>query len=185
MEKTWFQKFALVEDSYSKYCGCPYGTSYQKRGQLSNMLHMLSNKENNEIQLPAINVRHHLFNVQKTCWHSIFQFQDSCESYKNVTNLSNNVFVRQKLSKLLEMEQFEINNETLEVIQDYWMEDIVLVQKLLQSDIDESFIGLLDGVGTCVNIFQNPGVTIQEGHFCEVSGFCMVNNVFDELILFN
>ena len=105
-----------------------------------------------------------------------FQSQESCESYKNVTNLHSNVFIRQKISKILEMEQFVIDSTSLEIIQEYWMEDIILVQKLLQAKIDDGFIGLLDGTGTCINIFQNPGVTIQEGHFCEVSGFCEVTN---------
>ena len=97
-----------------------------------------------------------------------------CASYKNVTNLQSNVYIRQKISKILEMEPFVIDSTSLEIIQEYWMEDIILVQKLLQLEIDEGFIGLLDGIGTCINIFQNPGVTIQEGHFCEVSGFCEV-----------
>ena len=82
------------------------------------------------------------------------------------------------------MEQFAVDSTSLEIIQEYWMEDVILVQKLLQLEIDESFIGLLDGIGTCINIFQNPGVTIQEGHFCEVSGFCEVRYQFDKSILF-
>ena len=57
LEKGWFKDFALVEDSYSKYCGCPFGTSYQKRGELSNMLHMLSSNDKNDNQLPEVNVR--------------------------------------------------------------------------------------------------------------------------------
>ena len=84
--------------------------------------------------------------------------------------------MRQKITKLLEMVQFKINSETLELIQDYWMEDIILVQKLRQSKLDDEYIRLLDDTGTCINIYQNPGVTIQKGYFCEVSGFCEVAN---------
>ena len=100
-------------------------------------------------------------------------FQNTCGAFKNVSLLQSDVHTREKLARILHLQNFEVNNMTLERINKYWLEDIALVEKLTKVD-QKHLIEQFNEIGTCVNVYKNPGVTIQKEYLCNVPGFCEV-----------
>ena len=99
--------------------------------------------------------------------------QDSCPAIWNVSVLDANIHTRKKLSKVQDFQSFDVVPKTLDFIQDYWMEDISLVEEFKRLNEDDYLVEL-NGLGTCVDIFKNPGVKIQKGLLCNEPGFCQV-----------
>ena len=108
-------------------------------------------------------------------------FQNKCDSFKNASVLDQNDHVREKISKVLEMQAFEINQKSLEFMRTYWYEDIQLIEKLMKTD-QMRLAEILDGTKTCIDIALNPGVEIGKGSLCGAQGFCKVT--LDHKLLF-
>ena len=88
--------------------------------------------------------------------------------------------IREKLKVVLDipdLQYVDVNNETLEKVQRYWMEDVKLIEELTKAE-QKHFISQFDHSGTCVDIYSNPGVTIQKDYLCDVPGLCEVCTTF-------
>ena len=92
---------------------------------------------------------------------------------RNVSVLTLDVHIREKISRVLELQTFEVQPKTLEFLQNYWLEDIELLERLRMTKQDH-FAELHDGIGTCIDISKNPGVKAQSGSLCGVHGICKV-----------
>ena len=99
--------------------------------------------------------------------------QDPCPAITNVSKLDANIYNRKKFSKVQNFLSFKVEPKMVEFTENYWMEDIALVEELKKSNQDK-YLTQLDGLGTCVDIFKNPGVKIQETFLCNEPGFCNV-----------
>ena len=100
--------------------------------------------------------------------------QDYCDEAKKVSNLALDVYQREKITMLLKIQPFEINDDNLISLQDYWYEDIEMLERL-HDDGNLQYVHFFDGVGTCVEMNKNVGVEIEEGSICDVDGFCEVS----------
>ena len=68
------------------------------------------------------------------------------------------------------MRTFQINSTNLDFLQQYWLEDIMMIEKNYPNRLD--FAYKLDGLGTCVDLNKNAGVKIKNGSICGMEGFC-------------
>ena len=92
---------------------------------------------------------------------------------KNVSLSPLNPYHREKTSLILDFHRFNVNTVTMDFVQNYWTEDIKLMKQLKDAE-SYHFLKELENVGTCVDIFKNPGVKIQETFLCNEPGFCNV-----------
>ena len=68
------------------------------------------------------------------------------------------------------MRTFQINSTNLDFLQQYWLEDIEMIEANYPNRLDYAY--MLDGLGICVELSKNAGVKIQEGSICGMEGFC-------------
>ena len=92
---------------------------------------------------------------------------------KNVSLSPLNPYHREKASLILDFQRFNVNTVTMDFVQNYWTEDIKLMKQLKDAE-GYHFLKELENVGTCVDIFKNPGVKIQQEYLCDIPGLCQV-----------
>merc|ERR1712038_106649 len=121
-EKLWAQKFAETYAIKNKYCGCPIGSLLRKTGNLSEILNLLPS------------------NPKRTF----------LENLGELVELSVNINVRKKVKNVLEIQNFDINPQSIVPLENYWTEDIQLLKTLHESDI-LSYKDIYDELETCID----------------------------------
>ena len=124
--KDWTKNFALVQEAYGRHCGCPKDFQFEQTKPISKIFQ----------RLPAPQQ-----NLQK--------------NYRSTVLLSRNLLTRQKITLLLDLKNFDINDQSLNVIEDYTIEDILLVVELVKAGQFDNLANLAkiyEGIGKCVTV---------------------------------
>jgi len=131
VEEDWVRGYVKSVEAYSKYCFCPPGLFLQKGGKISTL----------RSQLPSSG-------------------QSQFKNLQKISSSSADEVTEAKLGSLLELQNFDPNSEVIDLMKEYWIEDIDLYKQLTERG-KISLAHVFDEVEKCVNISRNGGVEIQ------------------------
>ena len=145
-EKLWIQDTAKAYEAYSIHCGCPPGLKLEKTGQLSELLRLIKP------------------NAIRNFTENIIQVNQLHEDYA----------LRDKAQKVLKIQNFDVSPTSVEFLNKYWNEDLIMVDNLHQSNLMK-YLSLYDGLQKCIDPLANSGVTLTTNPICSEPGFCQVS----------
>jgi len=125
-KRRWAEKFAKTYAAKNKYCSCPNGLLLRKTGKLSKVLNFLPS------------------NPTRT----------RCENLGELVELPEDVNVRKKVKNVLEVQNFDIDTQSIMHLGSYWTEDIQLLKSLHDSN-NLAFKRIYDDLETCIDPNHN------------------------------
>ena len=127
-ERGWAEKFANTYATKYKYCGCPNGLLLRTTGNFSQILNQLQS------------------NPKKTFTENLLQLVAS----------SGDAVVMKKVKNVLEVQNFDINQQSIRLLADYWIEDTQLL-KFLHDSNTLSYKNIYDHLERCIDPSSNNG----------------------------